>query len=62
MAPSPPVGEADSLPRFWWVSEMGRCQPSLAGSVPLLGGQAVGCTQCSVCCRDTWPAWRSSCP
>lgn len=40
--PQPPAGESHSLPRFWWVSELGRCQPSLAGSDPLLGGQAVG--------------------
>lgn len=62
LTPSPPAGESHSLPRFWWVSELGRCQPSLAGSDPLLGGQAVGCTQCSVCRGDTWPSWRPGCP
>lgn len=50
--PSSPAGESHSLPSFWWVSGLGRCQPSLAGNDPVLGGQAVGCTHSA--CPETW--------
>lgn len=49
--PSPSAGESHSLPSFWWVSGLGRCQPSPAGNDPVLGGQAVGCTHSA--CPET---------